>query len=51
MGDIRVATFDGPGAEPVIRTVPRPKVGLKAALILSGTFPAMKSVLTLSHST
>lgn len=36
MGDIRVATFDGPGASPVIRTVPRPKVGRKAALIRIG---------------
>jgi len=29
---IRVATFDGPGAPPVIRTVPRPSVPRKAAL-------------------
>jgi len=36
MSDIRVATFDGPGADPVIRTVPRPKVGPKAALIEIG---------------
>lgn len=36
MSDIRVATFDGPGAQPVIRTVPRPKVGPKAALIAIG---------------
>lgn len=36
MADIRVATFDGPGAEPVIRTVPRPRVGPKAALIRIG---------------
>ena len=36
MGDIRVATFDGPGAAPVIRTVPRPKIGRKAALIRIG---------------
>jgi threonine dehydrogenase-like Zn-dependent dehydrogenase len=30
---IRVATFDGPGADPVIREVPWPKVPAKAALI------------------
>lgn len=36
MSDIRVATFDGPGAPPVIRTVPRPRVGPKAALIRIG---------------
>ena len=30
---IRVATFDGPGADPVIREVPWPKVPPKAALI------------------
>jgi len=36
MKNIRVATFDGPGAEPVIRTVPRPKIGPKAALIQIG---------------
>ena len=33
---IRVATFDGPGADPVIREVPWPKVGPKAALIQVG---------------
>ena len=27
---IRVCTYDGPGAEPVIREVPWPKVGRKA---------------------
>jgi threonine dehydrogenase-like Zn-dependent dehydrogenase len=36
MNEIRVATFDGPGAEPVIRTVPYPKIGPKAALIRIG---------------
>lgn len=36
MNDIRVATFDGPGAPPVIRTVARPKIGPKAALIRIG---------------
>ncbi len=36
MSDIRVATYDGPGASPVIRTVPHPKVGPKAALIKIG---------------
>jgi threonine dehydrogenase-like Zn-dependent dehydrogenase len=36
MADVRVATFDGPGAAPVIRTVPRPKIGRKAALIRIG---------------
>lgn len=36
MNEVRVATFDGPGAAPVIRTVPRPKVGPKAALIQIG---------------
>ena len=33
---IRVATFDGPGADPVIRDVPWPKVPPKAALIQIG---------------
>jgi threonine dehydrogenase-like Zn-dependent dehydrogenase len=33
---IRVATFDGPGTDPVIRTVPRPKVPAKAALFTVG---------------
>ena len=33
---IRVATFAGPGAEPVIRAVPWPQVGKKAALIQIG---------------
>lgn len=33
---IRVCTYDGPGAEPVIREVPWPKVGKKAALIKIG---------------
>jgi threonine dehydrogenase-like Zn-dependent dehydrogenase len=33
---IRVATFDGPGAPPVIRRVPRPRVPRKAALIQVG---------------
>ena len=36
MSEIRVATFAGPGAGPVIETVPRPKVGPKAALIEIG---------------
>lgn len=36
MQEIRVATFDGPGTEPVIRTVPRPKVPEKAALFTVG---------------
>jgi threonine dehydrogenase-like Zn-dependent dehydrogenase len=33
MGTVRVATFDGPGAPPVIREVPRPAVPDQAALI------------------
>lgn len=33
MSDIRVATFDGPGAPPVIRRVPTPEVPPKGALI------------------
>jgi threonine dehydrogenase-like Zn-dependent dehydrogenase len=33
---IRVATFDGPGAPPVIRTVPRPAVPTRAALFTVG---------------
>jgi threonine dehydrogenase-like Zn-dependent dehydrogenase len=33
---IRVATYDGPGADPVIREVPWPRVGRKAALIKIG---------------
>ncbi len=36
MEQIRVATFDGPGAPPVIRTVPWPNVPKKAALIKIG---------------
>lgn len=36
MNEVRVTTFDGPGASPVIRTVPRPKVPKKAALIAIG---------------
>lgn len=36
MSDIRVATFAGPGADPVMQTVPRPKIGPKAALIQIG---------------
>ncbi|MDE2515433.1 MAG: zinc-binding dehydrogenase [Rhodospirillales bacterium] len=36
MDDIRVATFDGPGAAPVIRRVPRPAVPRKAALFTVG---------------
>lgn len=36
MTEIRVATFDGPGAKPVIRRVPRPRVPQKAALIRIG---------------
>jgi threonine dehydrogenase-like Zn-dependent dehydrogenase len=36
MDTIRVATFDGPGAPPVIREVPRPRVPRKAALIQVG---------------
>jgi threonine dehydrogenase-like Zn-dependent dehydrogenase len=34
--DIRVATFDGPGAAPVIRGVPWPDIPAKAALIKVG---------------
>ena len=36
MEQIRVSTFAGPGALPVIRTVPWPNVGKKAALIKIG---------------
>ena len=36
MQQIRVCTHEGPGAKPVIRTVPWPKVGRKAALIKVG---------------
>ena len=36
MQQIRVATFDGPGAPPVIRAVPRPRVSAKAALFTVG---------------
>ena len=36
MEHIRVCTHAGPGSEPVIRTVPWPKVGRKAALIKIG---------------
>ncbi len=33
---VRVATFAGPGAKPVIETVPWPKIGARAALIKIG---------------
>ena len=36
MDQIRVSTFAGPGALPVIHTVPRPKISSKAALIKIG---------------
>ena len=36
MEQIRVCTYDGPGAQPVIRSVPWPKVGKKGALIKVG---------------
>ena len=36
MQQIRVATYAGPGAQPVIRTVPWPKIPKKAALIKVG---------------
>ena len=36
MKEIRVATFDGPGTNPQIRTVPRPPVPAKAALFTIG---------------
>ncbi|MBU6499161.1 MAG: alcohol dehydrogenase catalytic domain-containing protein, partial [Rhodospirillales bacterium] len=36
MQQIRVATFDGPGAPPVIRSVDRPRVPSKAALFTVG---------------
>ena len=36
MQQIRVSTFDGPGAKPVIRSVPWPKVGKRGALIKIG---------------
>ena len=36
MEQIRVSTFAGPGALPVIHTVPRPKISSKAALIKIG---------------
>ena len=36
MSTVRVCTFDGPGTDPVIRTVSRPEVPHKAALIQVG---------------
>jgi D-arabinose 1-dehydrogenase-like Zn-dependent alcohol dehydrogenase len=36
MQDIRVATYDGPGAQPVIRTVPWPENSEEGALIKVG---------------
>ena len=36
MEPIRVCTYDGPGAQPVIRTVPWPRIPKKAALIKVG---------------
>lgn len=51
MNQIRVATFDGPGAEPVIRTVPRPKIGPKAALIEIGACGSAAPISTSSKGT
>ena len=36
MEQIRVCTYDGPGAQPVIHTVPWPKIPKKGALIKVG---------------
>jgi len=36
MQQIRVCTYDSPAAQPVIRTVPWPKIPKKAALIKVG---------------
>ena len=36
MEQIRVSTFDGPGAKPLIRTVPWPDIPKRAALIKVG---------------
>src|SRR5260370_6042490 len=36
MEQIRVCTYDGPGAQPVIRNVPWPKIPKQAALIKVG---------------
>lgn len=36
MQQVRVATFDGPGAPPVLRSVPRPAVPARAALFAVG---------------
>ena len=36
MQEIRVCTYDGPGAQPVIRSVPWPAIPKKAALIKVG---------------
>ena len=36
MSEIKVATFSGPGSKPMIRSVEKPKVGSKAALIQIG---------------
>jgi len=36
MQPIRVCTYDGPGAQPVLRSVPWPKIPNKAALIKVG---------------
>jgi hypothetical protein len=33
MQQIRVCTYDGPGAQPVIRTAPWPKIPKKGALV------------------
>jgi hypothetical protein len=38
MEQIRVCTYDGPGTQPVIRTVPWPKIPKKAALIQVGAW-------------
>jgi hypothetical protein len=42
MEQIRVATFAGPGAQPVIRSVPWPNIPNKAALIKIGASVSLR---------
>ena len=50
METIRVCTYDGPGTQPVIRTVPWPKIPKKAALIYKKTGNLGAVQLLLGHA-
>ena len=49
MEQIRVCTYDGPGARPVIRSVPWPKIPKKAALIKVGACGVCGTDLHIMH--